>query len=313
MCSVNVQRICQEMKTRRLVSKGLLALGFCAAGGAVLWGQQPAEWTAPQEPVRVYGNTFWVGTRGLGAVLITSDDGHVLIDGAVPEAVPTIAANIRAAGFKVEDIRLILNSHVHFDHAGGIGELARMSGATVAASASSAKVFESGRSGPDDPQFGTVPPIATVRDVRVVKDGEVLRVGTLALTAHATPGHTPGGTSWSWQSCENAPGPNQRCTEMVYADSLTPVASDGFRYTASKDYPQALADFERSFKTLESLTCDILITPHPAASNFWTRLAGRTAETNPLVDRNACRTLVASSRKALAVRVAREKAGDKGL
>jgi metallo-beta-lactamase class B len=295
------------------VAKGLLTLALVLSSGAAVRAQQPAEWTAPQEPVRVYGNTYWVGTRGLGAVLITSDGGHVLIDGAVPEAVPLIAANIRAAGFNVEDIRLILNSHVHFDHAGGIGELAKMSGATVAASASSAKVFESGRSGPDDPQFVTALPIATVRDVRVVKDGEVLRVGALAMTAHATPGHTPGGTSWSWQSCENGTGPSSRCLELVYADSLTAVASDGFRYTASKDYPHALADFERSFKTLESLTCDLLITPHPAASNFWKRLAGRTAETNPLVDRNACRTLVESSRKALAVRVAREKAGDTGL
>jgi metallo-beta-lactamase class B len=271
--------------------------------GASLAAQQPAEWTAPQAPVRVYGNTYWVGTRGLGAVLITSEGGHVLIDGAVPEAVPTIAANIRAAGFKVEDVRLILNSHVHFDHAGGIGELARMSGARVAASSSSAKVLESGRSGPDDPQFATLPPIATARNVRVVKDGEVLRVGALALTAHATPGHTPGGTSWSWQSCENG-----RCLELVYADSLTPVASDGFRYTASKDYPQALADFERSYKTLGSLTCDILITPHPGASDFWTRVAARTDAANTLVNRNACRTLVESSRKALAERVAREKA-----
>jgi metallo-beta-lactamase class B len=290
------------------VSKGLLALALCLAAAAALRAQQPAEWTAPQEPVRVHGNTYWVGTRGLGAVLITSDAGHVLIDGAVPEAVPIIAANIRAAGFKVEDIRLILNSHVHFDHAGGIGALAKMSGAMVAASASSAKVLESGRSGPDDPQFGVAPPIATARGVRVVKDGEVLRVGTLALTAHATPGHTPGGTSWSWQSCEQGPGPNQHCLELVYADSLTPVAADGFRYTASEDYPQALADFERSYKTLSSLTCDILITPHPGASDFWTRVTGRTAAANPLVNRNACRTLVEMSRKALAERVAREKA-----
>lgn len=290
------------------MSKGLLALAVCLVAGTALRAQQPAEWTAPQEPVRVYGNTYWVGTRGLGAVLITSDGGHVLIDGAVPEAAPMIAANIRAAGFEVEDVRLILNSHVHFDHAGGIGGLAKMSGATVAASASSAKVLESGRSGPDDPQFATLPPIATARDVRVVNDGEVLRVGSLALTAYATPGHTPGGTSWSWQSCENGPGPNQRCLEMVYADSLTPVSSDGFLYTASKDYPQALADFERSYETLGSLACDILITPHPGASDFWARIAGRTDAANPLIDRRACRTLVESSRKALAERVAREKA-----
>jgi metallo-beta-lactamase class B len=183
-----------------------------------------------------------------------------------------------------------------------------MSGARVAASASSARVLEAGRSGPDDPQFGVVPPIATVDSVRIVKNGEVIRVGRLALTAHATPGHTPGGTSWSWQSCESAAGSGQRCLEFVYADSLTPVAADTFRYTASKDYPQALDDFDRSFRTLGSLTCDILITPHPAASDFWARVAGRTGTANPLIDRTACRTLVETSRKALAARVARERA-----
>ena len=121
-----------------------------------------AEWNEPQKPFKVFGTTYWVGTHGLGAVLITSDAGHVLVDGALPESVPQIAASIRTLGFKVEDVKLIVNSHVHFDHAGGISELQRLSGARVAASPATARALMDGASGPDDPQFGLVDPIARV-------------------------------------------------------------------------------------------------------------------------------------------------------
>ena len=113
-----------------------------------------AEWNVPQRPFRVYGNTFYVGPHGLSAILITSPSGHSLIDGALPGSAPQIAQNIRALGFRAEDVKLILNSHAHFDHAGGIAYLQRVTGATVAASALSATVLERGLSGPDDPQYG---------------------------------------------------------------------------------------------------------------------------------------------------------------
>ena len=254
----------------------------------------------------MYGNTYYVGTRGLAAILITSPDGHVLIDGALPESVPIITGNIRAAGFRVEDVKLILNSHPHWDHAGGIGELARLSGARVAASAPSARVFETGKSGPDDPQHGVLQPIDPVTRIEVVQDGETLRVGSLALTAHATGGHTPGGTSWSWRSCQDG-----RCLDMVYADSLTAVSADGFLFTRSRDYPDAIADFEKGFATLSALPCDVLMTPHPDASRLWDRIARRTpgVAADPVIDPDACDRLVEGARKGLAARLAREKDG----
>ena len=140
-----------------------------------------AEWNRPQAPFQIFANTYYVGPRGLSAILITSGQGHVLIDGALPESAAAIAASVRALGFKVEEIRLIVNSHVHFDHAGGIAALQRMSGATVAATASVASVLTSGVVPPSDPQSGVAPPIATVREVRTVSDGETLRVGPLTM------------------------------------------------------------------------------------------------------------------------------------
>ncbi|HEU4700237.1 MAG TPA: subclass B3 metallo-beta-lactamase, partial [Gemmatimonadales bacterium] len=177
----------------------------------------------------MFGNTWYVGTHGLGAVLVTSGRGHVLIDGGLPESAPLIAANIERLGFRLRDVKWIVNSHAHFDHAGGIAELVRRSGARVAASPASAAVLRRGASGPDDPQYGVLPPIAPVRVARELRDGDTVRVGALALAAHFTPGHTRGGTSWSWRSCEGE-GASETCLDLVYADSQTPVSADGFSY-----------------------------------------------------------------------------------
>ena len=161
----------------------------------------------------MFGNTYYVGTAGLGAVLVTSAAGHVLLDGALPQSAPRIDASIRKLGFRTEDVRLILNSHAHYDHAGGIAALARQSGATVAASASGARAIETGEPTKDDPQYAFgreangFPP---VEGVRVVADGETLRVGDVAITAHYTPGHTPGATTWTWRSCEKETLPRRR-------------------------------------------------------------------------------------------------------
>jgi metallo-beta-lactamase class B len=256
------------------------------------------EWAAKQAPFKVYGNTYYVGTRGISSILVTSDEGHVLIDAGVAEAAPQVAANIRALGFRIKDVRLILNSHVHFDHAGGLAALQHLSGAQVAASASSAKVLESGRSGRDDPQFGSLGRgTEPIHHIRVIADGEQVKVGTLVLTAHFTPGHTPGGTSWSWKSCEH-----DRCLNIVYADSLSAIAADGFKFSDGNAHPHALSDFEKSFQVLKSLPCDILLTPHPEGSDMFERLERRN-----FVDPNACREYADEARANLERRVAHEK------
>lgn len=278
---------------------GLLLISVMAAG---LAAQNRAVWNAPQEPFRIYGNTYYAGTHGLGSVLITSPSGHVLIDGGLPESVTRIAANIRSLGYRLEDIKLILNSHAHFDHAGGIPGFQKLSGARVAASKWSAGVMTRGVVPRDDPQFGSIIPIARVPHVETFADGDTLHAGGIAITAHLTPGHTPGGTSWTWQSCENG-----RCLTLVYADSLTPVSADGFLFTRSQTYPHALQDFEHGYEFLESTPCDILITPHPDFSNLWQRLERRGSDRGALIDAGACRALAARSRQQLQKRIAAER------
>jgi metallo-beta-lactamase class B len=262
-----------------------------------------AAWNVPQAPFRIYGNTYYVGTHELSSILIASNQGLVVIDGDLTEATPQIEGNIRALGFRPEDIKLILNSHAHFDHAAGIAPLQRFSGARVAASPASAEVLRRGSLSGDDPQHDlSPPPMQPVPKVDVIADGQTLRVGSLALTAHFTPGHTPGGTSWSWTSCEQ-----QRCLHIVYADSLTAVSADHYRFT---DHPALLAGFEKSFTRLETMPCDILLTPHPGFSNMLERLQARDKGGKPdaFIDSGACRKLAQSSRAGLAKRLAEEKA-----
>lgn len=261
------------------------------------------QWNTPQAPFVLHGNTWYVGTHGLSAILVTSAEGHVLIDAGLRESAALVAASIRALGFKVEDIRLILTSHVHHDHAGGVALLQRLSGARVAALPPAAAVLRSGKPSRDDPQFGLLPAMDPVARVVAVRDGEVLRVGPLALTAHATPGHTRGSTSWTWTSCDSA----GRCRAMAYADSQSPVSADDFLYSRSRAWPTAVADFRAGHAVIEQLPCDILVTPHPEASDLWTRLEAR-GHGNPdaLVDPSACRRYAASARERLATRLATE-------
>ena len=280
----------------------LAILSLCTLAHAAV--AQSPTWSQPQKPFLVYGDTYYVGTKGLTAVLITSRDGHVLIDGTVPEGASIIADNIRALGFRVEDVKLILNTHVHFDHAGGIADLQRRSGAQVAASAASAKVLKSGEADSDDPQFGRLPKIATVKDLRVFKDGESLKVGKLALTAHLTPGHTPGGTSWTWRSCEG-----ERCVSVAYADSLNPIAAPGYLYTDPARKPNGVQLLEGSFAVVSALPCDILLVPHPELVDLLGKQAKREqgATSNPFIDGAACRNYVLASRDRLSRRIAEEQ------
>ncbi len=263
------------------------------------------EWNEPIEPFQVYANTYYVGTAGLSALLITGDEGHILLDGGLSQSAPLIEASIRKLGFKLEDVKLILNSHAHYDHAAGIAALQRASGATVVSSASGAQGFAMGNAVPDDPQagFGNND-FPAVKNVRVVKDKEMVRLGSLAVQMHNTAGHTPGSTTWTWQSCVDA-----RCLNMVYADSISAVAAPGFRFTGDAKTPSRVDQFRKSITTVGELPCDSMITTHPMATDLAGKLQKRAAKpaVDPFIDPQACRVLAANAMKALDARVAEEK------
>lgn len=258
---------------------------------------EDAGWSDPTPPRPVFGNTWFVGTCSISAILVTSSEGHVLIDAATEEAAPAIEANIRALGFRVEDIRVILNTHEHNDHAGGIARLQRDSGATVLARTDAARALASGKAGRGDPQFGVSEAFPPIANVHALADGEEVAVGPLRIANQPSPGHTLGGSSWSWRSCE---GPV--CRDVVFADSVTALTDDEFRYSA---HPDLVAAFRAGLDRIDALPCDILITTHVQASDLLARLDSA----QPLVDAGACKAYAARGRKGLDERLAKDAAG----
>lgn len=291
------------MHPRFLTAVALAMLGAIPAHAADRAADDTrATWRQAQAPHRIYGNTWYVGSRGLSAILITSPQGHVLIDGTLPENAAMVEANIRALGFRLRDVRRILVSHAHGDHAGATAAIARDSGATVEARAAQALALRSGGKDPQDPQYGDAPLFPPIGRVKTIGDEAIVRVGQLAIRAHPTPGHTPGSTSWTWTSCD---GP--RCMHIVYADSLTPMATGSYRFS-DPAHPERLANFRRSLATLSALPCDILLTPHPEASRFWQRMAAQGAGgTDALRDPHACRAYAVEATRSLNARISAER------
>lgn len=264
-----------------------------------------SQWNAPQQPFRIYGNTWYVGPHGLSSILLDTGQGLALFDGDLPESAPLIEAHIRALGFRVREVKWILNSHAHGDHAGGIAALQAASGARVLASAAGARELELGGAYRADPQYGSAPQYTPVKNVRVVRDGETLQLGHMAVTAHYTPGHTPGSTSWTWTSCEG-----RRCLHVAYADSLSALAAPDYRFV---DHPAYVAGFRKAIVTVAALPCDVLLTPHPDASGFWEKVARRKSPTDatPLINPQACRNYAAEAAKNLDAQLAKERATKK--
>ncbi len=232
-------------------------------------GQEPAE------PFRIAGNLYYVGANDIAAFLITGPEGHVVLDGGYPTTAPMIMASIAKLGFDIKDVKVLLNSEPHPDHAGGLGVLQQASGAELWASEASADAIASGGDDPDIVlplraliRIGILGYPATRVDHRF-KDGDTIRVGPIALTAHVTGGHTRGCTSWSFPVRDG-----DRVLNVVSACSL--VVLQGMRY------PEQGADLERSFRVLRSLPADIWVTSHARQWGRYRKFAARATAKNPV-------------------------------
>lgn len=214
------------------------------------WSRE-GEWNVPMEPFTVIGNVHYVGTKAVSAWLITSAKGHILIDGVVPQSAPQIIANVKTLGFNIRDVKYLLNSHAHIDHAGGLAGLKRATGAIMIASAADKPFLEAGDIGHGPSGGMKFPP---VRVDRIVKDGGKVSVGGVSLTAHLTPGHSPGCTSWSMQ----AKGKDGKvrsiffhCSATVAGQSLVPEA-----------YPGIVASFRKTFAQAKAMKADVFLANH---------------------------------------------------
>jgi metallo-beta-lactamase class B len=254
-------------------------------------------WTDSAPPAHVFGNVYMVGTCGITVLLITTPNGHFLIDGATDEAAEGVAENIQKLGFDPKDVRYLLGTHEHLDHAGGLAKLKQITGAKFAVREAARLGMETGLPLADDPQHGIHSAFPGIKADLIIKDGDILRVGRQAISVIATPGHTPGGTSYTWKSCEGSV-----CRQIVYADSLNAVSADAYRFN---DHPKYMATLRSSMAKIEAIkNCDIMISPHPFQSEFFERLAGE----KPLVDAGRCEQYVSAARARLDARLAKEAA-----
>ncbi len=293
---------------RALASLLVVTLSCCAgsrastSSGANSTGcSDESKWNDPTPPRRIFGNTWYVGTCAISAVLITSSDGHVLIDGATEQGAPLIEANIKTLGFSLKDVRYLLNTHEHFDHSGGLAQLQRDTGASVFAREPAATTLERGKSDRSDAQFLVLEPFPPLLQVLRIVDRQTVSLGSTAVTAYATPGHSPGSTSFTWQSCDA-----ERCLNVAYADSVSAISDSVYKFSDEKQHLGVVATFQKSLETIASLPCDVLLTPHPSASAFWPKMDGR-GELK-LINNASCREYAATGLKNLNARLAQERA-----
>ena len=262
--------------------------------------------SVPDEPFRVAGNLYYVGSTGVTSFLITGPEGHVLIDGGYPETAPLIIRSIAKLGFSIRDVKVLLNSHAHFDHAGGLRELQEASGAELWISEGDADVVAAGGSG--DRSMGPLRYLGLGRfpaprvDHRF-RDGDTIRVGPVALTAHVTAGHTPGCTSWSFPVRH---GDRDLLAVDVCSLSLLPF----MRLVEPESYPGIRSDFERSFRTLRSLPADIFLGSHGSFFAMARKLrarAGATDPAEPFIDREGYLRFIDDSERRFRKELAKEQ------
>ena len=259
------------------------------------------EMNKPMAPFLIIGNLYYVGANEVCSFLITTNEGHILLDGGFAETAPQIEKNVTTLGFKVEDVKILLNSHAHLDHAGGLAELKRKSGAKLIASERDAGLLRNGGHG--DFRFGDrllFPPVAVDQ---IIRDGESVRLGDQIMTARLTPGHTKGNTTWITKISDGT-----KTYDVVFAGSPTTL---DYRFVEKVSYPGIAADFEKTFAVLKQLPCDIFLSDHGSFCNLEQKRERLTRgeNPNPFIDPDGYRKFVSQYEKAFHDKLELEKKG----
>lgn len=257
------------------------------------------EWNQPFKPFRIIGNIYYVGTNNLACYLIATPGGHILIDTAMQESAPIVRANIEALGYKLKYVRIILSSHAHFDHVAGHADMKAATGAQVYATAADAATLESGGT----KGFHPLNPYKPVKVDRIIKDGEVVRIGNVALTAHLTPGHTEGNTTWTTTVEENG-----KKYDVVFVGSMS--INPGVLMVNNPTWPKIAEAYAKSFQILKSLHCDVFLGPHAPFFNMEAKVKQiGTDQSNPFIDPEGYRNYIASYEKNYNEQILRERGG----
>ncbi len=260
-----------------------------------------AKWNEPMDPFRIAGNIYYVGTAGLASYLITTPKGDILLDGGLPESAPRIAANITKLGFHLNDVKIILNSHAHYDHAGGLAALKHATLAQLITSKADGEMISQGRQVyfdlDPDRKF---PP---VKVDRFIDDGGTVQLGGTTMTAHLTPGHSLGCTTWAMPVVEAG-----KTYNVVFFCSTTFV---GFRFFNNPKNPHLVDDFHTTFAKLNAMPCDIFLAPHGEFFHLSEKRARmKEGGANPFIDPNEFAAVVQASEREFHSEVARQQAAE---
>jgi metallo-beta-lactamase class B len=256
----------------------------------------------PVEPFRLIGNIHYVGPSGVSSFLIATPEGHILIDTGFESTIPLIREGMAKLGLRFEDIKLVLSSHAHFDHVGGHARLKELTGATIVMSAGDAELLARGGKGDVLPLGDALASYPPARADRIVRDGDTVSLGGVTLTAHLTPGHTKGCTTWTMEATEDG-----KTYHVVFYGSTTVLP--GVRLVGNPIYPTIADDFAASLRTLKSLPCDVFLAPHGAMFGLEekARRLKRGERPNPFIDPGGYRAFVERSEQTFLAALRRQR------
>lgn len=275
----------------------MLALPFATADAQV-----PPDWIAPVRPFKIADNLYYVGSKGLASYLVTTPKGHILINSNLEQSVPLLRSTVEQAGFKFEDIRVLLISHAHADHAAGSAEVKRLTGAKYMVMDDDVEVIESG--GKADFQEPTSPRFLyeAVKVDRILHDGDTVALGEVLLVAHKTPGHTKGTTTWTMKVVH---GDRKYNAVIIGSANVNP----GYNLIDNPQYLDMAADFAETFRVLKSLRCDIFLGAHGTYFGLDTKLtAFNDGDADAFVDPEGCRRYIANREAAFQATLAKQRA-----
>lgn len=254
----------------------IIACFFVLPVSAQITSESEWEMTRPVEPFKVIANVYYVGTNDVASYLITSNDGHILIDSGFEETVPLIEASVKKLGFDLKDVKIILNNHAHYDHCGGLRTLKEKTGAKLLAVQEQAEVLATG--GANDFRFGGKEIFRPVTADRKIVHGEVITLGENKLITIRTPGHTKGATTWTMRVRDG-----DRDLEVIFLSSLSNLDYD---LVSNAKYPEIATDFESTFEILLEIKPDVFLGSHAGFFRMNQKFEAMKAapKENPFVD-----------------------------
>jgi metallo-beta-lactamase class B len=282
------------MQAEKFPGEILACMRFLTFGALFLWcgmlqGDFTAKWNQPLKPYRIISNVYYVGTNYLASFLITTDEGNILINPDYKESVPLIRRSVEELGFRFSDTKIILISHAHDDHAAGCALAKRLTGARLMVMKADVAEIEAGGAG--DFQYASQhwPP---VKVDHVLHDEEQVRLGGTTLTAHLTPGHTKGYTTWTVEVADGG-----RLYHVVIVGS--PNVNPGYKLVGNAKYPGIADDYEKTFRVLKGLPCDVFLGAHGVYYDMDDKLKRlRTGGHNPFVDPEGYRAYISDREQA---------------